>query len=133
MLAVTKYTQDYVDQCRARIDADVSAYTRLAATGPSAEAFEPVFFNNMVLALDRLFVHRLRKHEGKDGNPLNEVRVIADSLMEHGGVLTPNNTIKLKPEDSLLGHRPGDQIRLSEADYRALAAGFFDELENKYV
>jgi hypothetical protein len=43
----------------------------------SLEGFRGQFFNNMTLALDRYFVHRLRVVTGKDGNPLNEVELIA--------------------------------------------------------
>jgi hypothetical protein len=39
----------------------------------------------MVLGLDHYFLHRVRKLEGKDGNPLNEVRVICDSLTDNDG------------------------------------------------
>jgi hypothetical protein len=39
------------------------------------EAFETLLFNNMILVLDRNFVHRLRMVIGKDGNPLNEVEL----------------------------------------------------------
>jgi hypothetical protein len=33
----------------------------------------PLFCNNLMLVLDRRFVHRLRMVTGKAGNPLNEV------------------------------------------------------------
>ena len=88
MLCVNNYTQKYIDECRARVAAQVSAYQALVATASnktatdepllsaSIEAFEPHFFNNMVLALDSYFVHRARAKEKKDGNPLNEVRML---------------------------------------------------------
>lgn len=58
----------------------------------------------MVLALDQLFVHRARGIEGKDGNPLNEVRVLCTSIMANGGVLVKDSQIKLDPAH--LGPRP---------------------------
>ncbi len=66
------------------------------------EAFEPLFFNNMTLVLDRYFVHRLRAVTRKDGNPLSEVELMSDSLMNNDGVLRGNNVIKLVPGHSVL-------------------------------
>jgi hypothetical protein len=60
--------------------------------------FEAHFFNNMTLALDRYFVHRLRMVTGKDGNPLNEVEMLSDSLMNNNGILRDSNVIKLIPD-----------------------------------
>lgn len=39
---------------------------------------------------------------GKDGNPLNEVELLADSLMNNEGILRGNNVIKLIPDQSVL-------------------------------
>lgn len=80
MLAMAKYPSEYVARCRAQIDASVAAYDAL--DGDTA-AFEPIFFNDLLLVLELQFVHRLRKFEGKDGNALNEVRLMAASLVEH--------------------------------------------------
>jgi hypothetical protein len=138
MLAVSTYDQDYIDKCRASVDAHVSAYEALAEAarknGSQAEldAFEPLFFNNMVLVLDTLFTHRVRNKEGKDGNPLNEVRVLCTSLMENDGALAADKTIKLEPESSLLHHEVGDRIALSAGDFQRLAHGFFAEIESRY-
>jgi hypothetical protein len=89
MLGVRTYKQDYIDACRSRVNADISAYKTLVnGQGEinNTEALEARFFNNMVLVLDHFFVHRLRGVEGKDGNPLNEVRVLSDSLMNNRDV-----------------------------------------------
>ena len=45
------------------------------------------FFNDQVLLLDHMFVHRLTGIEGKDGNPLNEVRVLCNSILLNQGKL----------------------------------------------
>lgn len=135
MLGVSTYSQEYIDACRAAVAAQLAAYAGVAQTAGDAaaiERFEPLFANHMVLALDGYFCHRLRGKEGKDGNPLNEVRVLATSIMQHGAVLTADTTIKLKPATSVLGLELGAPIRLSADDFSRLAAAFFAELERRF-
>src|SRR5690348_14712261 len=107
MLGRKDYTQEELDNAKARIGGQMTAYHALAQAtsasgdkkaGASLEEFETQFFNNLVLVLDRLFVHRLRVSTGKDGNPLNEVELLAESLMNNGGVFRGNNVIKYVPE-----------------------------------
>jgi hypothetical protein len=87
----------------------------------------------MVVALDHAFTHRGRGIEGKDGNPIDEVRVIAASLVENGGAMGTDKTIKLKPADSVLGFAPGDEIRVDEAGFRRLADAYFAEIERRFA
>jgi hypothetical protein len=138
MLGVSTYSQEYIDACRAAVDAQLAAYAELtsAAGGRAAAAvagFEPRFVSHMVLALDFYFCHRLRGKEGKDGNPLNEVRVLGNSIMQKGAVLTVDTTIKLKAATSVLGLEYGDPIQLTADDFARLAAAFFAELERRFV
>jgi hypothetical protein len=135
MLGVRKYQQSYIDKCRTRVAADISAFRALSAegSGPAMKTFEPRFFNNMVLVLDELFVHRLRTVEGKDGNPLNEVRVLCESLMNNGGTMTTDKAIKLDAAKSVLGYAPGDEIKLTAADFERLSAAYFAEIERKFL
>lgn len=127
MLAVTEYGPAHVSQCRRRIEADVAAFSKSRANGSA----ETAFFNNMVLSLDHYFLHRERKIEGEDGNPLNEVRVLCDSLTDDG-TLAADSTIRLKPEESVLELEVGDEIRLTEEDFRRLAGAFLVEIEPRY-
>jgi hypothetical protein len=78
-------------------------------------------------------VHRLRIVTGKDGNPINEVELISDSLMNNDGVLRGSNVIKYVPEQSVTKLKVGDTIRLTEDDFERLSAAFLDELERKFV
>jgi hypothetical protein len=91
------------------------------------------FFNNMVLVLDRYFVHRLRMVTGKDGNPLNEVEMLWDSVMNNDGILRGSNVIKLIPDQSVLKLSIGDPIRITEEEFERLSAAFFAEIESKFV
>ena len=145
MLCVNNYTQKYIGECRSRVAAQVSAYQNLVAkarnqtaagkppVNAAITAFEPHFFNNMVLALESYFVHRARAKEKKDGNPLNEVRMLCHSMMNNRNVMCADKTIKYDPARSVLKYRIGDEIKLNEADFMRLSAAFFAELESKYL
>lgn len=142
MLGMKSYPKEYVEACRARVEADLKAYRKQVGKSPSRE-FEARFFNDQVLLLDHMFVHRLSGQEGKDGNPLVEVRVLCNSLLLHGGKVQverlpgwPNSAVsglKLPPEKSILGLKNGDEVALTEADFVKLSKAFFDEIEKKYA
>src|ERR1051325_2855803 len=141
MLGMKTYPKPYIAACRARVDADLSAYRKHSGKTASRD-FEARFFNNEVLLLDYMFVHRLTGVEGKDGNPLNEVRVLCNSLLLNGGKLQveklpgwPNSagaSIKLPAEKSILKLTNGDEIKLTEADFARLAKAFFTEIEARF-
>lgn len=138
MLGRKNYTPDEVRTAKAGVEQQCSAYRKLreAAAGAGGDAvaeFEPLFFNNMVLVLDRPFVHRLRMTTGKDGNPLNEVELLCDSLINNGGVLRGNNVVKYVAEDAVVGLQVGDEIKLGASEFEGLASAFFAELERKFV
>ena len=143
MLGRKNYTREEVDHAKAAVNRQVAAYKRLvkavngATTDPKVasalEDFEPLFFNNMALVLDRYFVHRLRQVTGKDGSRLNEVELFSDSLMNNDGVLRGNSVIKLVPDQSVLKLEIGDRIRLGAAQFQDLSKAFFAELESKFV
>ena len=145
MLSIASYTREYIDTCRSTVAMTVAAYENLgAAVTTSAgtdvapvefalSSFEPAFYNHMVLALDGYFGNRARNKEGKDGNPLNEVRMLCGSLMHNGGRLEADRTIKWRPETSVLGYQIGDEIRLTTADFSRLSNAFFADLESKYL
>ncbi len=92
---------------------------------------ETAFFNNMLLSLDHYFLHRERKIEGEDGNQLNEVRVLSDSLTDDG-TLAADSTIRLKPEESVSNSRVGDELRLTEEGFPRLAGAFLVGFEPRY-
>jgi hypothetical protein len=141
MLGRKNYTREEVDQAKAAIHQQLSAYKKLAKAvdgtngrTPSAlKALEPLFFNSSILALDRYFVHRLRMVTGKDANPLNEVELLSDSLMNNDGVLRGNTAIKYDSEQSILKLQIGQQITLTAADFERLQSAFFEELERKFL
>jgi hypothetical protein len=141
MLGRKDYTRAEIDHGKKTIEQQLAAYRKLVkelsgAKAESAErSFETHFFNSMALVLDRLFVHRLSgpDYEGKDGNPLNELRIIVDSLISHDGKMRADNKIKLPPEKSLVGLSVGDAIKLTEADFKRLSKAFFEELERRFL
>src|SRR5437763_5740082 len=142
MLGRKDYTREEVANAEREVKQLLSTYRKLAkavqeTSDPKAtaalEAFEPVLFNSMALALDRRFVHRLRSVTGKDGNPINELELLADSLMNNDGVLRGVSPIKYVPGDSVLKLDVGDEIHLDAERFRRLSKDFLADLESKYV
>src|SRR5213594_4965550 len=123
MLGMKKYARDYIEDCHSKVESGASAYKQLVAAArkhpedealsSAIQALETAFFNNMLLTLDYFFVHRLAGIEGKDGNPLNEVRILCNSMLLNQNIVATSyprphasalgdKSIKLSPEKSVL-------------------------------
>lgn len=124
MLLRTGYDRRYVGACRESVGAAVEELRRVGA-GSAA-------WNQLVPALDRWFAIRNPKVEGRDGNPINEVRVIAESVTEHGAVMTVPKGIKLEPEASVLGFDAGEELSLDGDAFERLFDAFLVEVEEKF-
>jgi hypothetical protein len=134
MLSIKQYPKDYIQACREKMDTQLASYRKLIKTADarSVATFAPHFFNHLVLVLETNFVHRARALEGSDGNPLNEVRMLAASLQRHEGVLTVDKTITYEPDESVLKLRIGEKIELDEPSFVVLSRAFFREIEEKF-
>jgi hypothetical protein len=141
MLGRKDYTRQELDNATVAVNRRVAAYKKLAkaveasgdAKAQSALAdFEPLFGNSMTMVLDRYFVHRLRQVTGKDGNPLNEVELLTESLMNNIGVLRGNKVIKYSPDASVLKLNLGDRIGLDMAAFDRLAKAFLADLNRAF-
>jgi len=124
MLLRTGYDRHYVAACRESVGAAVEELRRVG--GGSA------VWNQLVVGLDGWFSLRNPKVEGRDGNPINEVRVLAESVTEHGAVMTVPRGIKLRPEASVLGFEEGEEISLDGDAFERLFDAFLAEVEAKY-
>lgn len=136
MLAANSYPRAYVDACRERIAAQVSAYRNVVASSSddaAIKAFEPHYFNTMLVALENCFVHRTRALERKDGNPLNEVRMLCNSILSNNSILVADKTIKYDPARAVVKYEIGDQIKLTEDEFVRLSTAFLEDLEQKFV
>jgi hypothetical protein len=138
MPAASRYAKAYVDACRARLSARLSAHAKLCAAASHSlaeseiHALEQGCLADMLIALDAMFAARLRGAEGKDGNPLNEMRLLSASLMTGDGALIADRTIKYDPAKAVLGLKLGEPIVLTAADVKKLGGAFLAEIERKY-
>ena len=130
MLSVKQYPSEYISICRKKVKVDIEAFKKMtSATKP----FEATYFNNMVLVLETMFVHRMRGQEGKEGNPLNEVRMITNSILTNNNKLLADNTIKYNVSKSVLKINLKQEIVLTAKDFAKLSDAFFEEIENKFL
>lgn len=141
MLGMKVYDASYIASCRETIERNVQAYEAQAASSRDTE-FEAIYFNAQVMLLDYMFVHRLSGIEGKDGNPLNEVRVLCNSLLFNRGKLQvdrlpgwPNSAVsglKLPADRSVLRLSSGQEVKVTRDEFLRLSAAFFRELQKRY-
>ncbi len=132
MLSVSKYPKAYVDACQRNIKRQIVTYRKL---GPlqRAGSFEAQFLNHMLLALDHYFCHRGRGPELKDGNPLNELRMLCNSIMEGEGRLLRDSTIRYDASKSVLQLKLGDKIELNIDAFDVFAEAVFSEVRKKFT
>jgi hypothetical protein len=126
MLGRNSYEPQELENARAAVRKQLADWRASGAGGD----LETTYFTTLVLALDRPFVHRIRKMTGKDTNPLSEVELIVDSLMGDGRFAT-GTVIRYDAGASVLGLESGQEIRLGADDYEKLATAFIDELEKR--
>lgn len=139
MLGRKTYTQEEIGSARQAVEQQLTAYRTLVAAGAFdpgtsevVDGFETLYFNNMVLVLDRYFIHRIRPVTGKDSNPLNEVELLADSLMNNKGVLRTGPVVKYVPEQTVVKLPVGAEIRMTAATFESLAMAFLAEVERRF-
>jgi hypothetical protein len=138
MLASNTYDKSEVQACRRQMQAQLQVYGQLLAAQGGADAaavaaFEALFFKHLVLALDRCFVHRTRGLEKKDGNPLNEVRMLCAAITAGQATLQADPTIRYDAARSVLKLKIGDEIRISLAGFQALSEAYFDDIVRKFT
>jgi hypothetical protein len=68
-----------------------------------------------------------------DSEPLNEERLLGDSLMNNHNIMGTDKTIKFDSAQSVLKVKVGDEIKLTEADFLLLCKAFFAEIESKFL
>jgi hypothetical protein len=144
MLGMREYDGDYIDACRSRVETQTAMFREVAQAARdhgdadlsglegALESLESEYFNNMLLVLEGYFVHRLPGVEGKDGNALNEVRVMTRSLMENGGTMMADPTIPLDPARSVLRLEVGAPVTLTLQQYRRISDAFLREIESRF-
>jgi len=64
---------------------------------------------------------------------LNEVRLLANSILYHKAIFTMDKTIKYDQVKSVLKTKPGDKIVTDLKGFTQIAKTFFAEMEKKYV
>ena len=130
MNARNAYTSDEIEACRDNCDALLAAW---AANDVEDSTLESMVFAQGVVVLDAWFGGRERDLEGEDGNPMNEVRVVADSVVGNAGVLRVDGPIRWTPERTVLRLAVGDDVEVTANGYERLAAAYLAGIELTYL
>ena len=134
MLGRNSYSGQEIATAHTMVEQQLTTFRTVASQAgdtTSISALEPVFFNTALLALDRLFVHRVRTFTGKDTNPLSELELLSESLLENDGTLRTNKVIRYDAAKAVLGLQEGDRIALTVEDFERLSAAFLGRVAEK--
>jgi len=138
MPSSNRLTANAIQAARAEIAAQIQAYRDLVGAASKASgmslvridaalaAFEPAFFNNLLVALDARFAGR-----PDAPGPSAEVRLLAASLVRGGGLLAADPAIAYDADASVLRLDVGERIALNGDDFEALCAAFLAALETR--
>ncbi|MDR0922272.1 MAG: hypothetical protein LBM95_07820 [Lactobacillales bacterium] len=128
MWATKSYPTSYVEKIQKHFEQQLSEFQ----TFSTDKKLEATFFENATIALEYAFVHRMRTVEGKNGNPLNELRMLAQSFLANDGIFTEDTLYKYAAEKSVLGYRYGEVIQLSAEDFELLLRRVIEEILVKF-
>jgi hypothetical protein len=123
------YTSDEIESCRDNCDSLLAAW---ATNDVDDTTLESLVFGQAVVVLHTWFGHRDRELEGGDGNPMNEVRVIADSIVDNDAVLRVEGPIAWVAERTLLRLAVGDDVAVTANGFERLAAAYLSAIESTY-
>lgn len=129
MLGRKNYPREYIERCQRDIEAQIAEFNELP---PVTASFASRLAGHLVIVMDACFVNRLRATEGKDGNALNEVRLLAQSLM-YGDTVVDDSTVTWHKDAMVLGLTKGDDLELGISDVDKLQQAFFGQMLDKYA
>ena len=129
MLGRQNYPREYIERCQLDIATQIAEFREMP---PVSASFAQRLAGHLVIVMDACFTYRARDVVGKDGNPLNEVRVLAQSWM-YGTTVVEDSTVKWDTEKMVLGLSKGDDIVLTMGHVDHLQRAFFAELTEKYA
>lgn len=126
MLDRPSHPSDELESCRDNVDALLAAW---AANGVEDTTLESLVFVQALVALDAWFGRRPTGTTGRPGDPVHEVRVIADSVIRNGGTLRVDPDDTWNPAQSVLGLVVGDEVELTADGFERLAAAYLTAVE----
>ena len=126
----TSYTPDELEACRDAADGLLAAWQ---ANDIEDETLENLVFSQAVVALDAWFAHRSPEVEGEDGNPLNEVRLLADSIIANDGVLRVPDHVRWVPGRTVLRLAAGDEVVVTADTYERLVSAYLAAIAERFV
>lgn len=120
------YTSDEIESCRDHCDCLLAAW---GANDIQDSTLEARVFTQAVVVLDAWFAERKRDPESTGVGPLDEVRVIADSVIRNGGTLRVDGSVPWVPERTALRLEVGQEVEVTANGYERLAAAYLAALD----